>query len=213
MQERAIETKRKVPECAIKLCETYGAGRATSKVESFFYKVRVTCQTSKISRCGNNACTRRFRVYSSFLLVSQSLHKFPFAVVLWTPVPFLTFRARSGTRIDKELSADRPWDKFPGSLRRCLRALWWTRISFYDTADFIVWQNCLGRSGLLECPMVCGMNPHKYSVCNTKETAAMSLLRWPWRNFDRHLNFDCFIYNLPCFLKIVLQILLKFYVH
>lgn len=66
------------------------------KLKAFSIKYADTCQTSKISRCGNIARTPGSRVYPP-PPVPQSPFKFPFAVVLWTSAPFPTFRSFENT--------------------------------------------------------------------------------------------------------------------
>lgn len=127
MRGRAIGTKRKVPECAIKLRETYGATRAytaTSKVESFFYiKYAVTCQTSKISCCGNIAripdlvyvCVHPSPSRSSRRGGCNLFLSFPFAVSILNSRALSHVSPRSRTYTDKELSADPSLSQIPGN--------------------------------------------------------------------------------------------------
>lgn len=78
------------------------------KLKAFSIKYAVTCQTSKISRCGNIARIPGSRVYPSLHPpFGNPFLSFPLPSYFEHPRPFPRF-ARSTTRTDEELSADRP---------------------------------------------------------------------------------------------------------
>lgn len=116
--------------------------RAASKVESFFCKARsyvpnvenFAAAISLLDPCAHPAVAPAFRNLSLSL-------PFP-PCPLSTRVLFRAFESARWQGIVSGSSLRRIFEKFGGYFR----ALQWTGISFYGAADFIVRQNCPGRS-------------------------------------------------------------------
>jgi len=139
--------------------------RAASKVESFFCKARsyvpnVENFAAAISLLDPCAPSR----LPTFRNLSLSL---PFPSSLWVRALFST-HFESARRADKEfgsLSLRQIHDKFA----RYFRALRWTRISFYGAADFIVRQNCPGRSFVNVLDVMCATDFQSTAWYRTRE--------------------------------------------